>query len=266
MPGRAGTWLALDRPVTTMTTVRRAPLLALLLTVLSTTRAAAQSPELDSFVLFALEGIRTKGLSLTSGNIGVNDPNGAVSATIHGVIDAPQSDIMAGMVRASTRSTCRHLYANIVPDTLPGCQPPAGFTTLALPIMSDPLAACQYPSPFPDDCTTAPPVLVDRDTERTLAPGSYGDVVMLSSAAQPGRLILTGGDYSFCSLRAGGRSARILFQGPSTVKILNEVNLGASGYLGGDPGFSPLVTAGADPPLVLGSAERVLTEAERESA
>src|SRR5438874_4197166 len=218
-----------------MRTARRAPLLALLLTAVTTAPAGAQSRDMDSYLLFALQGMRTKGLFVTSGNIGVNDPNGAISSA-HGVIEAPQSDVVAGMVRASVRSRCRHLYANAVPDTMPGCQAPGDFRTLALPLMSDVLSACHYPSPFPGECATASPVIVDLDSQRTLPPGTYGNVVVFSAGDRSGRLVLTGGDYLFCGLRTG-RSAQILFQRPSTVNIQNEVSLGASAYLGPDPGF-----------------------------
>src|SRR5207245_121000 len=225
-----------------MRNARRAPLLALLLTAVTTAPAGAQSRDMDSYLLFALQGMRTKGLSVSSGNIGVNDPNGAISSA-HGVIDAPQSDVVAGMVRASVRSRCRRLYANTVPDAMPGCQPPGDFRALALPLMSDVLSECRYPSPFPDQCATASPVIVDLDSQRTLPPGTYGNVVVFSAGSRSGRLVLTGGDYLFCSLRTG-RSARILFQGPSTVNIQNEVNLGASAYLGPDPDVSPLPSEG----------------------
>jgi len=134
-----------------MRNARRAPLLALLLTAVTTAPAGAQSRDMDSYLLFALQGMRTKGLSVSSGNIGVNDPNGAISSA-HGVIDAPQSDVVAGMVRASVRSRCRRLYANTVPDAMPGCQPPGDFRALALPLMNDVLSECHYPSPFPDQC------------------------------------------------------------------------------------------------------------------
>src|SRR5438445_11953016 len=76
--GRTGISLALESLGTPMRNARRAPLLALLLTALTTAPAAAQSRDLDSYLLFALEGMRTKGLSISSGNLGVNDPNGAI--------------------------------------------------------------------------------------------------------------------------------------------------------------------------------------------
>jgi len=243
-----------------MRNARRAPLLALLLTAVTIAPAAAQSRDMDSYLLFALEGMRTKGLSVSSGNIGVNDPNGAISSS-HGTIDAPQSDVVAGMVRASVRSRCRRLYANTVPDAMPDCQPPGDFRALALPLMSDVLSECHYPSPFPDQCATASPVIVDLDSQRTLPPGTYGNVVVFSAGSRSGRLVLTGGDYLFCSLRAG-RSARILFQGRSTVKIQNEVNLGASAYLGPDPDVSPLPSAGDITLYVNGPAVRFSASSE----
>ena len=69
-----------------MRNARRVLLLALLLTALTTAPAGNQSRDMDSYLLFALQGMRTKGLSVSSGNIGVNDPNGAISSA-HGVID-----------------------------------------------------------------------------------------------------------------------------------------------------------------------------------
>ena len=243
-----------------MRNARRALLLALLLTALTTAPAGAQSRDLDSYLLFALQGMRTKGLSVSSGNIGVNDPNGAISSA-HGVIDAPQSDVVAGMVRASVRSRCRRLYANTVPDAMPGCQPAGDFRALALPLMSDVLSACHYPSPFPDQCATASPVIVDLDSQRTLPPGTYGNVVVFSAGSRSGRLVLTGGDYIFCSLRTG-RSARILVQRPSTVKIQDEVNLGAGAYLGPDPDVSPLPLASDITLYVNGPAVRFSASSE----
>src|SRR5262249_53148774 len=44
-------------------------------------RLHAQSRDLDSYLLFALSGIRTKGITMSGpGNIGVNDPNGSIYA------------------------------------------------------------------------------------------------------------------------------------------------------------------------------------------
>src|SRR6266581_4622849 len=180
-----------------MRNARRAPLLALLLTAVTTAPAGAQSRDMDSYLLFALQGMRTKGLSVSSGNIGVNDPNGVIWSA-HGVIDAPQSDVVAGMVRAS---------------------------------------------------------------ERTLPPGTYGNVVVFSAGSRSGRLVLTGGEYLFCGLRAG-RSARIFVQRPSTVMIQNEVSLGASAYLGPDPDVSPLPLASDITFYVNGPAVRFSASSE----
>src|SRR2546427_6879164 len=165
------------------------------------------------------------------------------------------------MVRASVRSRCRRIYANTVPAAMPGCQPPGDFRALALPLMNDVLSECHYPSPFPDQCATASPVIVDLDSQRTLPPGPYGNVVEFSAGSRSGRLVLTGGDYLFCSLRTG-RSARILFQGPSTVKIQTEVNLGASAYLGPDPDVSPLPSAADITLYVNGPAVRFSASSE----
>src|SRR3989442_15053523 len=117
-----------------MRNARRAPLLALLLTAVTTAPAGAQSRDMDSYLLFALQGVRTKGLSVGNGNIGVNDPNGAISSA-HGVIDAPQSDVLAGMARASLCSRCCRLFANTVPDAMRCCQPLGDLRAAALPLM-----------------------------------------------------------------------------------------------------------------------------------
>src|SRR5437879_1259984 len=189
-----------------MRNARRAPLLALLLTAVTTAPAGAQSRDMDSYLSCGLQGMGTKGRSVSSGNIGVNDPNGAISSA-HGVIDAPQSDVVAGMVRASVRSRCRRLYANTVPDAMPGCQPPGDFRALALPLMSDVLSECHYPSPFPDQCATASPVIVDLDSQRTLPPGTYGNVVVFSAGSRSGRLVLRGATTSFAACARGAAPA-----------------------------------------------------------
>src|SRR5690242_3144577 len=84
----------------------------------------SQSHDLDSFVFLALHELRTKGISLTGGNIGVNEPAGVLWASSHGEIDAPASQVIADTIRASDGSRCAAggFFANTVVGTA-GCGP-----------------------------------------------------------------------------------------------------------------------------------------------
>ncbi|HJQ83519.1 MAG TPA: hypothetical protein VKA21_05550 [Candidatus Binatia bacterium] len=214
--------------------------LALAVAVLATVlpgAALAQSRDLNTYVLFALRELRTKGISVPSGgDIGVNEPNGLLSASSHGEIDAPASQVVADVVRASTDSRCARngLFSNLVYREMPGCAPPARVT---LPIIANPAQACGFPATFPA-CGGRSILVFDGQTQVLSATnGPFGDVRVLGG----GTLILSGGNYVFCRLRAG-RNARIVARGPSTMSVVNDMNVGNGAFVGPDPG-APAVGA-----------------------
>jgi hypothetical protein len=195
----------------------------------------SQSHDLDSFVFFALHELRTKGISLTGGNIGVNEPAGILWASSHGEIDAPASQVIADTVRASDGSRCATggFFANTVVGTA-GCGP---ATKPSLPIIADPAGACGFPTSFPA-CNGAASVFVFAGATRLLsaASGPYGSVVVMSG----GNLVLGGGSYVFCSLRAG-RDASITALRPSSISVVGDVNLSNGTFVGSDPSATPPV-------------------------
>ncbi len=201
--------------------------------------AGAQSRDLGSYVFLALHELRTKGITVTgTGNIGVNEPQGFLSASSHGEIDAPGSQVVADFLRVSADSRCsaNGLFSNHVFRPMGGCGP---GSPVSLPIVMNPTAACGFPVSFPA-CNSGNRVTVVDGATQQLAPdpANFGDVEVLSG----GQLVLTGGNYVFCSLNAG-RNAEILVRGPSTVDIVGDVNLSNAVFLGGDPSAQPAVAA-----------------------
>jgi hypothetical protein len=203
--------------------------------------AAAQSRDLSTYVLFALSQMRTKGVRIASsgGDVGVNDPNGILSASSHNEIRGPNSEVVADTVLMSPQAECAHLFANSVPHEMPSCGPATGMT---MPIIANPTQACGYPDPFPADCDRANLVNVGAGTSTTLAPGVYGDVIVFNSST----LTLSGnGTYVFCSLRAG-RDADIRVQAPATIEVVDgTVNLSNGVFLGPDASVPSPIAADA---------------------
>src|SRR5262249_55196946 len=123
-------------------------------------------------------------------------------------------------LRLDTRSRCETLFSNLVLQTGPGCAPPNQFRE---PIMEDPAAACAYPTTIPK-CTPGRNVTLNPDEVRSLDPGSYGDLRVHGSPTA-GTLLLKGGEYSFCSVRAG-RNASIVARAASKIYVTGNVALG----------------------------------------
>jgi hypothetical protein len=203
---------------------------------------AAQATDLNGYALFALTGLRTKGLTVVRGNLGVND--GSFYMNSHGDLDAPQSEVAAETVRIPLTARCKQVYAASNVVTGSGCPQGAPFHQPYLDVgaMTD---GCGFPEPFPD-CSHDPGDgrTVIHDTTMTLAPGTYGDIVVQGGGPGPATLVLRGGNYTFCSLRAF-RGAQIRFDAPVVVRVLNDVLVSNSTYtgpalVGGAPSFSPL--------------------------
>jgi len=201
--------------------------------------AAAQPPAtLGSYVLFALESLHTKGLTVEGGAIGVNDGD---LQGLMGPIVAPASEIAAETVTIDVASKCRQLFGNRFVRTGPGCAPPTTFTS---PLIAAPAAACGYPTPFPP-CDANRPVSVGAGTTRVLPPGTYGSLYV-SGGSSPGSVVLSSGTYVFCSVRTG-RGVGVAASGAADVFVTGDVNIGpdtATAPTGGS-GSLRIVTNGA---------------------
>ena len=179
---------------------------------------AQPSQDLGSYALFALSQIRSKGLMVASGNVGVNNARGILFASR--ALEAPTSDVAASIVRIFPTSECDDLFAEIVSRSGPGC---GNATTFTPPIIADVPAACGFPAPFP--ACGGNTVTVRTGENRTLPPGTYGAVAVKGGGGNSGTLVLQGGDYVFCSLELG-RAADLLFAGAARVQVTGDVTFG----------------------------------------
>ena len=126
-------------------------------------RVEAQSHDLDSYLIFALTGLRTKGIKVIGpGNIGVNDPNGTIFTSSHNSIDAPEGQIVANLVSvgADTRCAPGGLFSNVTRRDMAECGPPK---TMPMPIMEDVPRAAGYPVSTMD-CSDAAKTVPQGDT------------------------------------------------------------------------------------------------------
>jgi hypothetical protein len=203
----------------------------LLVTVALATGAVAQpSTDINDYVLFATDLLKTKGPTISDGDVGVNDVGGRLLARKY--FTGPNSVVASDRVRfdkAPFNTVLETLYANVVEQYGPS---PTPFTP---PIIADVKAACGFPTPFP---TCAPGVDVDvpTGTITTLAPGVYGKVRVHGTQVSSGVLQLSGGgSYVFCDLKVA-RLAQLQVQDPSTVNVVGRVAFGPSSYLGPDTG------------------------------
>ena len=131
--------------------------------------AAGQSLDLGSYALFAQQ-LRSKGLVVTAGNVGGN----LGLLHVSGGLDAPNSRVASDRAELQTASTCSELFTNDLKGSDPGCGPavPAVF-----PLFPDLATECGFPDPFPA-CDPGAPVDVPDGQSLSLAPGTYGDVIV----------------------------------------------------------------------------------------
>jgi hypothetical protein len=176
--------------------LRCSALAALAALVVSGAGAAQPSADLDTYAVFATASLRASALRVLAGNVGVD--RGPL--TIHGALDAADAVVAADVVRLGGPARCAALFAaTAATGDGAGCGPAQGFS---LPIVADVAAACGFPAAVPA-CAPGRPVVVPRRGVRRLAPGTYGDVTVAGGPGMPGRLLLAGGDYVFCSVRLG---------------------------------------------------------------
>ena len=200
--------------------------LLIILAVPATLRAQP-STDIESYALFAVDGIRAHGLVVTDGNVGVNSATGELFSAFP--ILAPESQLSANTVRIPL-SDCKNLFGNDV--VLHSCGQRAAFQS-PFNGAGGVEQACDYPVPFPDCDSTGTlggDVTVGPQEVRRLEPNQYR-TVSISRGVQPGRVILTGGDYFFCNLRMG-RNADLLFDSAAQVFVSGELELGGMSFTG----------------------------------
>ena len=196
---------------------------------LATEVAAQPSTNVNDYVLFAVSAIKTKGPTISQGDVGVNTSGGLLLAPRF--FTAPNSVVASDRVRFDknpSATVLSQLYANVVEQYGPIGTP---FTP---PLIADVKTACGFPSPFPP-CTPGVDVDVAVGTTTPLGPGTYGKVRVHGTSAVAGALVLTGGTYTFCDLKVS-RNAQLRVQTPSTVDVLGKASFGPSSFFGPDTG------------------------------
>jgi len=201
---------------------------------------AQPSTSIADYTLFGDDGIRTQGLTVTSGDVGVNAPIAFLRAPRF--LLAPSSNLVADAViferKNPANTECAELFANFLvrgPDA--GCG--ASATPFSPPVIPDLAAACGFPAFFPA-CDPDADVTVAPGDTLALPPGTYGDLV-LKSFKSLGVLVsatveLDPGVYQFCTVKAS-RGTSIEFQGPgaTTVHVAKRLNLKNETYTGPAP-------------------------------
>jgi hypothetical protein len=196
---------------------------------LATDVAAQPGTNINDYVLFATGAIKTKGPTISDGDVGVNDPDGRLLATRF--FTAPNSVVASDRVRFDknpSSTVLQQLYANVVEQFGPTATP------FAPPIIADVKGACGFPNPVPP-CAVGTTVDVPVGTTTTLPPGVYGNVRVHGTTLTAGVLLLTGGSYVFCDLKVS-RSAELRVQAPATIDVVGKASFGPSSFFGPDTG------------------------------
>jgi hypothetical protein len=204
-------------------------MLGLVALALATEARAQPSSNVNDYVLFATGTIKTKGVTISDGDVGVNDPGGRLIAPRF--FTAPNSVVASDRVRFDknpSNTVLQQLYANVVEQYGPT---PTPFTP---PIIADVPAACGFPDPFPP-CAPGVDVEVAAGTTTVLAPGTYGRVRVHGTSVSSAALVLTGGTYVFCDLKVS-RNGQVRVQTASTIDVLGRVTFGPSTFFGPDTG------------------------------
>ena len=196
---------------------------------LASSAAAQPSSNLNDYVLFATGTIKTKGPTISDGDVGVNVLGGRLLAPRY--FTAPNSVVASDRVRFDKNpmnTVLEKLYANTIEQYGPAATP---FTP---PIIADVKAACGFPSPFPP-CAVGTTVDVPTGTTTVLAPGVYGRVRVHGTSLSAGTLLLSGGTYTFCDVKVS-RTAELRAQAPVTVNVVGKAAFGPNTFVGPDTG------------------------------
>lgn len=195
----------------------------LLVAALSGAAAAQPSADLADYALFAQRGLKTKGLTLSCGDVGVNQLHGKLIAPRY--LTAP-GRVASDVVKLGENVAVGTLFANLLLGRNP--QPATPWTP---PILGDLGTACGFPVPFPA-CAPGSPVLVPAGPTTALPPGAYGKVTVKGGFDDfglplPGVLELAGGSYTFCDVKLG-KFAEVRFLAPATVNVVTNLRMQAN--------------------------------------
>ncbi|MFN8542944.1 MAG: DUF3604 domain-containing protein [Candidatus Binatia bacterium] len=207
-----------------MRTEIRLSLAIALLAMAATAEAAAPRRTLESYGLLAIEEIRSRGLLVTSGDLGVEH------GLFAGRVDAPAGQIVAATVRLEAGARCAAAIGDAVSGTGASCP---GGGPLGDPPIGDVARDCGLPASFPG-CAGGAAVVVAAGGSRTLPPGTYGDVTV-RGGKMGGTLDLAGGSYVFCSLKVL-RGAKVVAHAPVRMSVAGTMLLARASSIGGASG------------------------------
>lgn len=177
------------------------------------------------------------GSDVLSGDVVVNQSGagpflaGGVELNIAGTVTTPAGwDVDANRVTVAAGATlASDVFSNQLNNsgTITGTR----TSTLSLPIFSS-LPAFNTATP-----STTTDVSVGTNGSRTLAPGSYRDLIV----GKKGTVIFTGGVYHFRSIRATDVQVKLLFSAASEVRVQQKVQTLGTATIG--PNTGATVTA-----------------------
>ncbi len=190
---------------------------------------AQPSGDVNDYVLFATTSIKAKSVTVSDGDVGVNDAGGRLIAPRS--FTGPSSVVASDRVRFDknpTNTVLQQLFANVVE------QGGTGAMAFTPPIIADVAGSCGFPAPFPP-CAPGLDVDVAPGMTTVLGPGTYGRVRVHGSSLSAGSLVLTGGTYVFCDVKASS-NAQVRAQTPTTIDVLGRVTFGPGTFFGPDTG------------------------------
>jgi hypothetical protein len=188
------------------------------------------STNLDDYAILAETKLKSKGLTLACGSVGVNQPGGFVKAPR--TFSVP-GQLVADVAKLGPDVVCGELFANLTFASKPA-------TPWTPPLFANLASACGFPTPFPV-CDLATPITVDAGTTTQLPPGTYGDVRVkggidaLTLLPNPGILELEAGAYTFCDVKLN-KFAEVRFTAPATVNVAGNLRMQRSNFWGADDG------------------------------
>ena len=170
----------------------------------------------STYVILGIRTIKMKDFAFTNlGNVGVNEAAGTISWGKKSFFSDGSQVTADVLSRAGKNSSLYDLFANTVVSPLGQA---GSVVRNDGPLLWSPLPLIQ---PLPPDPSCVPGtgvLLFDKGGSQTLAPGSYGTVIVQNGAT----LELTGGTYCFADLKLGRKSS-VIVDGAVDVTVMGKV-------------------------------------------